>query len=57
MKCPHCDQDIDRIIKTPLDCWCNVCNPHAWWMIVHPDCGDKRCPKAADHRADCEHGT
>lgn len=25
-------------------------------MVLCPDCGDKRCPKAADHRNACKEG-
>jgi len=25
------------------------------FMIVCPECGNKRCPKAADHRNECTH--
>ena len=24
-------------------------------MIICPECGNKRCPKASDHRLDCTH--
>lgn len=38
-------------------CWCNQCikasNRLAWHMVVCPDCGNKRCPKANDHRNAC----
>lgn len=42
-----------------LRCWCHTCRPVAWdppednRMILCPRCGNKRCPKANDHRNDC----
>jgi hypothetical protein len=48
------------------DCWCHKCNEHtvvkvggydipykATTMILCPDCGNKRCPKANDHDNAC----
>lgn len=35
------------------DCGCRVCNPRAWWMVVCDKCGNKRCPRAEDHRFEC----
>lgn len=37
-------------------CWCAVCRPitlEDMRMIVCPDCGNKRCPKASDHEYTC----
>lgn len=43
-------------------CWCHKCNENrtvngipysATRMILCPDCGNKRCPKATDHRLQC----
>lgn len=39
-------------------CWCHACTRDTAWpfalkMIVCPDCGNKRCPKANDHRNAC----
>lgn len=43
-------------------CWCNKCNEGVFLngipfaatrMILCPDCGDKRCPKASDHTKQC----
>lgn len=39
-------------------CWCHECNKQMAWpfalkMIVCPDCGNKRCPHASDHRHAC----
>lgn len=41
---------------TPLGskgCTCRACNPKAWWMVVCAVCGNKRCPRASDHRRKC----
>ncbi len=44
------------------DCWCHKCNegrtvngfPFSMTrMILCPDCGNKRCPKASDHTFPC----
>jgi len=37
-------------------CWCAVCNPGAWWLIVCPMCQSKRCPRAASHLQACRRG-
>ncbi len=37
-------------------CWCETCRPQNFFdmrFIVCPDCGNKRCPKANDHRNAC----
>lgn len=37
-------------------CWCETCRPQSladMRFIVCPDCGNKRCPKATDHRNAC----
>ena len=34
-------------------CWCRLCNQNAWWMIVCPTCGNKRCPRATNHALEC----
>jgi hypothetical protein len=42
-------------LKLPA-CWCHRCQPRtgfATHMIVCPDCGNKRCPKASDHALSC----
>ena len=38
-----------------LKCWCLTCVPIAEHsrMALCPDCGNKRCPKANDHRNAC----
>ncbi len=45
---------IDKIRAEAMDkCGCRECNPKAWWMILCPDCGNKRCPKATSHQYAC----
>lgn len=39
-------------------CWCHTCRPITldysnMRMVLCPDCGNKRCPKATDHRLAC----
>lgn len=40
-------------------CWCGTCRPISWTdptsmrMILCPDCGNKRCPKALHHDCIC----
>lgn len=37
-------------------CWCHTCRPVTlddMRMVLCPDCGNKRCPKANDHRNSC----
>lgn len=41
---------------TPEQCWCRTCRPITQAdnrMVLCPDCGNKRCPKATDHRNAC----
>ncbi|VDA37292.1 hypothetical protein BANRA_03884 [Klebsiella quasipneumoniae] len=38
------------------DCWCRTCRPvdiNDMRFVVCPDCGNKRCPRANDHRSVC----
>ncbi|WP_260207695.1 hypothetical protein [Klebsiella pneumoniae] len=38
------------------DCWCRTCRPvvlNDMRFVVCPDCGNKRCPRASDHRNAC----
>lgn len=44
--------------KPPADaqCWCIACRPQTledMRFVVCPDCGNKRCPRANDHRHAC----
>ena len=37
-------------------CWCHACRPVTMGdmrMVLCPECGCKRCPKANDHRHAC----
>ena len=60
--CRHCGGNI--ALGQCIRCGkCNNCldggfDEHGWpvtaiRMIVCPECGDKRCPKASDHNLDC----
>jgi len=56
-------------IEDQLDCWCYNCNENTYIessgifaggipynltrMILCPKCGNKRCPRATDHRNVC----
>ena len=46
-------------LQSNLNCWCDRCcveqtgYPHMFRMLVCPTCGNKRCPKASDHRLEC----
>ena len=55
----YCDEQEQG---KPVACWCHKCNknelvngvPFAMTrMILCPDCGNKRCPKASDHTLLC----
>ncbi|MEA4394731.1 hypothetical protein VBQ49_23345 [Klebsiella pneumoniae] len=38
------------------NCWCRTCRPvvlNDMRFVVCPDCGNKRCPRANDHRNSC----
>lgn len=38
------------------DCWCRTCRPMTMSdmrFVVCPECGNKRCPHANDHKNDC----
>lgn len=46
----------DAALEGKPDCWCLTCRPitvEDMRFVVCPDCGNKRCPKANDHRHDC----
>ncbi|MDM8056565.1 hypothetical protein [Klebsiella aerogenes] len=48
----------NKLGNTPVipDCWCRTCRPVAlndMRFVVCPDCGNKRCPRANDHRNSC----
>lgn len=49
-------------VTTANECWCRICNNDRLFnglpwastrMIVCPDCGNKRCPKATNHTNAC----
>lgn len=52
---------IDNLYEkqNKLECWCRACckretgYPHLFRMVVCPTCGNKRCPKAANHVLEC----
>ncbi|MEG6062837.1 hypothetical protein UXP18_02600 [Enterobacter asburiae] len=42
--------------ETSTKCWCHTCRPVTisdMRFVVCPECGNKRCPKANDHRHSC----
>ncbi|MGL4649946.1 MAG: hypothetical protein ACRC1H_11100 [Caldilineaceae bacterium] len=45
------------VLEPPAaSCWCLICRPltlNDIRMALCPDCGNKRCPKANDHRNVC----
>jgi hypothetical protein len=45
--------DFDDPWESNPNCWCRACNPSLQRMIVCPNCGNKRCPQAGDHRHLC----
>jgi hypothetical protein len=57
------DASVMKRITTQLEpstpaaeCWCEKCRPNTigyMRMIVCPDCGNKRCPKATNHENAC----
>ena len=54
----HCRTAMLQAGNPPAtpDCWCRTCRPvtmNDMRFVVCPDCGNKRCPHANDHRNDC----
>jgi len=42
--------------QEPTKCWCHTCRPVTMFdmrFVVCPECGNKRCPHANDHRHAC----
>ena len=45
--------------QNSVKCWCQTCcknetgEYHLFRMVVCPDCGNKRCPKATNHMLEC----
>lgn len=49
-------QGADGNSPVSPDCWCRTCRPVTMSdmrFVVCPDCGNKRCPHANDHRNAC----
>lgn len=51
------DFDVERQ-RTPAEaaCWCETCRPITMddsRMVLCPTCGNKRCPRATNHRNAC----
>jgi hypothetical protein len=46
-------------LQDNVECWCHRCceeqtgHKHLFRMVLCPTCGNKRCPKATDHRLEC----
>jgi hypothetical protein len=61
----HCEDKLNMVKQEqgePVGCWCHKCNenktvnglPLAMTrMILCPECGNKRCPKASNHALQC----
>lgn len=50
------DEPVSQPYKLTSECWCLTCRPvtmNDMRFVVCPDCGNKRCPRANDHRNDC----
>lgn len=48
--------DFREISNSSTNCWCCTCRPVTMTdmrFVVCPDCGNKRCPHANDHRNAC----
>lgn len=61
-ECPGCKAtaricaELSANSSANPDCWCRTCRPvdlNDMRFIVCPDCGNKRCPRANDHRNAC----
>ncbi|WPH84120.1 hypothetical protein R8548_06790 [Klebsiella pneumoniae] len=47
---------LKQDVAVNQDCWCRTCRPvtlNDMRFVVCPDCGNKRCPRANDHRNAC----
>ena len=54
----HMNTPTAQAANSPVtpDCWCHTCRPVTMSdmrFVVCPDCGNKRCPHANDHRHAC----
>ena len=50
------EKAVDGNSPANPDCWCRTCRPVVlkdMRFVVCPDCGNKRCPRANDHRNAC----
>ena len=51
--------EMKSILSGEEKCWCHTCrpidarDPESISMRLCPSCGNKRCPKATDHRNEC----
>ncbi|EPP5911660.1 hypothetical protein ACW7OW_000257 [Escherichia coli] len=61
-ECPWCKATAricaELSVNSPANpgCWCRTCRPVVlsdMRFVVCPDCGNKRCPRANDHRNAC----
>ncbi|MBJ8867700.1 hypothetical protein [Citrobacter koseri] len=49
-------EPVSQRYKLTSECWCLTCRPvtmNDMRFVVCPDCGNKRCPRANDHRNTC----
>lgn len=49
-------EPVSQPYTLPTKCWCHTCRPVTMndaRFVVCPDCGNKRCPRANDHRNAC----
>lgn len=53
--CPTVHLGDVESVSFDAKCWCETCVPHSqsMRMILCPDCGNKRCPKARNHENPC----
>ena len=54
-ECHKCIDDFGLTIGAvgSLSSWLDALPLSAGQMILCPDCGNKRCPKASNHRLEC----
>jgi len=49
-------KELEGILQSMDSCWCEECSPVTMedcHFVVCPFCGNKRCPKASNHRYKC----
>ena len=52
----NCREISETSTNSAERCWCRTCRPvtmNDMRFVVCPDCGNKRCPRANDHRNAC----